>query len=154
MRALARCGSVPRPGNALRRLLVAAAIAATLLSAASAQERVDLDMVTRIRQEGFHRSKVMDLASELMDGIGPRVTGSPNMKAANDWARAKFESWGLANAHLESWGPFGRGWTYDGCSVRMLSPDTTQFLAIPQAWTPGTNGPIRAKAVRVNVTAA
>jgi hypothetical protein len=138
----------------LRRLLAAAATAATLLSAASAQERVDLDMVTRIRQEGFHRSKVMDLASELMDGIGPRVTGSPNMKAANDWARAKFESWGLANAHLEGWGPFGRGWTWEGCSVRMLSPDTTQFIAIPQAWTPATSGPIRAKAVRVNVVAA
>jgi len=138
----------------LRLLLAAAATAATLLSAASAQERVDLDMVTRIRQEGFHRSKVMDLASELMDGIGPRVTGSPNMKAANEWARTKFESWGLANAHLESWGPFGRGWTWEGCSVRMLSPDTTQFIAIPQAWTPGTNGPIRAKAVRVNVAAA
>jgi carboxypeptidase Q len=153
MRALARCGSVPRPGTILRRVL-AAATAATLLSAVSAQERVDLDLVTRIRQEGFHRSKVMDLASELMDGIGPRVTGSPNMKAANDWARAKFESWGLANAHLESWGPFGRGWTWEGCSVRMLSPDTTQFIAIPQAWTPGTGGPIRAKAVRVNVTAA
>jgi carboxypeptidase Q len=154
MRAVVRCGSVPRPGTILRRVLAAAATAATLLSAASAQERVDLDMVTRIRQEGFHRSKVMDLASELMDGIGPRVTGSPNMKAANDWARAKFESWGLANAHLESWGPFGRGWTWEGCSVRMLSPDTTQFIAIPQAWTPGTGGPIRAKAVRVNVTAA
>src|SRR5262249_20038344 len=125
-----------------------------MLSSASGQERVDLDMVTRIRHEGFHRSQVMDLASELMDGIGPRVTGSPNMKAANEWARGKFESWGLANARLESWGPFGRGWTWDSCSVRMLSPDTTQFIAIPQAWTPGTNGPIRAKAVRVNATVA
>ncbi|HEY6928672.1 MAG TPA: M20/M25/M40 family metallo-hydrolase [Thermoanaerobaculia bacterium] len=138
----------------MKRVFAAAATAATLLSPASAQERVDLDAVTRIRQEGFRRSKVMDLASELMDGIGPRVTGSPNMKAANEWARAKFESWGLVNAHLESWGPFGRGWTWEGCSVRMLSPDTTQFIAIPQAWTPGTNGPIRAKAVRVNVAAA
>src|SRR5215472_770601 len=125
-----------------------------MLSSASGQERVDLDMVTRIRHEGFHRSQVMDLASELMDGIGPRVTGSPKMKAANEWARGKFESWGLANARLESWGPFGRGWTWDGCSVRMLSPDTTQFIAIPQAWTPGTNGPIRAKAFRVNATVA
>ena len=138
----------------MKRVFAAAATAATLLSPASAQERVDLDAVTRIRQEGFRRSKVMDLASELMDGIGPRVTGSPNMKAANEWARAKFESWGLVNAHLESWGPFGRGWTWEGCSVRMLSPDSTQFIAIPQAWTPGTNGPIRAKAVRVNAAAA
>jgi hypothetical protein len=134
------------------RRTISAALATTFLAAASGEERVDLDMVTRIRQEGFRRSQVMETASELVDGIGPRVTGSPNMKAANEWARKKLESWGLANAHLESWGPFGRGWSSEGCSVRMLSPDMTQLIALPEAWTPGTNGPIRAKAIRVKAT--
>ncbi len=119
------------------------------VTAMTAAESVDLDMVTRIRQEGFRNSKVMETAEELMDGIGPRLTGSPNMKAANEWTRDKLASWGLANAHLESWGPFGRGWVYEGCSVRLVAPDVAQLIGLPQAWTAGTNGPVRAQAVRV-----
>jgi carboxypeptidase Q len=118
---------------------------------ASSQERVDLDAVTRIRQEGFRHSKVMETASRLMDSIGPRLTGSPNMKKANEWTRQQLADWGLANAHLESWGPFGRGWSYEECRVRMLAPDTAELLALPVAWTPGTNGPIRADAVKVKL---
>ena len=71
------------------------------------QEQVDLEMVNRIRYEGFRNSKVMDLASGLMDGIGPRLTGSPNAKKANEWTRNQLASFGLTNAHLEAWGPFG-----------------------------------------------
>src|SRR5947208_7798241 len=77
--------------------------------ATAQQEKVDLEMVTRIRYEGFRNSKIMDLASGLMDFIGPRLTGSPNMKRANEWTRDELASFGLSNAHLESWGPFGRG---------------------------------------------
>ena len=117
------------------------------------QERVDLEMVTRIRQEGFRNSKVMETASNLMDRIGPRLTGSPNIKAANEWTRKQLEDWGLSNAHLESWGPFGRGWVYDSCSVRMVAPDRAELLALPEAWTPGMSGPVRGKAVRVKVAA-
>jgi len=108
-------------------------------------------MITRIRLEGFHHSKVMETASELMDRIGPRLTGSPQMKEANEWTKAKLAEWGLSNAHLETWGPFGRGWQYESCSVRMVAPDQAQLLALPQAWTPGTNGVVRASVVRVNV---
>ena len=117
---------------------------------APAGEPVDLDTIGKIRQEGFRNSRVMDTAQEMMDGVGARLTGSPNMKAADDWAVAKFTEIGLANAHLETWGPFGRGWVYESCSVRLLSPDTAQLIALPQAWTPGTNGPVRGQAVRVN----
>ncbi len=117
-----------------------------------AAESIDLVMVTQIRQEGFRDSKVMELASDLMDGIGPRLTGSPNMKAANEWTRDKLAQWGLSNAHLESWGPFGRGWLYESCSVRMVSPDLAQLIALPEAWTGGTNGPVRGQAIRVNAT--
>lgn len=133
--------------------LAASALCLSLLLAVSlpAEERVDLDMVTKIRLEGFHNSKVMDTASELMDRIGPRLTGSPQMKQANEWTRGRLAEWGLANAHLETWGPFGRGWTYDACAVRMVSPDRAELVALPEAWTPGTNGPVRAKAAHVNV---
>ena len=120
---------------------------------AGAQERVDLDVLTRIRDEGFRHSEVMALASELMDGVGPRLTGSPNMKKADDWAEKKFTSWGLANAHQEAWGPFGRGWDYEACTVRLVSPDRAELLALPEAWTPGTNGAVRANAMRVKADA-
>lgn len=74
------------------------------------QEKVDLETITRIRNEGFHNSQVMELASGLMDSIGERLTGSPNMKRANEWTRDKLTEIGLSNSHLEVWGPFGRGW--------------------------------------------
>ena len=119
--------------------------------AVPAEERVDLDMVTQIRQEGFRDSKVMETASALMDKIGPRLTGSPNMKRANEWTRKQLEEWGLVNAHTESWGPFGRGWSYEVSTVRMVVPDTAELLALPFAWSPGTEGILRSQAVKVKL---
>jgi carboxypeptidase Q len=86
-----------------------------------------------------------------MDGIGARLTGSPNMKRANEWTRKKLEDFGLSNAHLERWGPFGRGWSYDVSSVRMVTPDNVELLALPTAWSPATNGVARGKVVRVKL---
>jgi carboxypeptidase Q len=116
-----------------------------------AQEKVDLDMINRIRYEGFRNSKVMEIASGLMDGIGPRLTGSPNAKRANDWTRQKLEDFGLSNAHLEAWGPFGRGWFNEYTNVRMVSPDVATLIGYPKAWTPGTNDVVRAQVVRVSI---
>jgi hypothetical protein len=137
----------------LRRAVVLLLLLPALLAPPlPGEERIDYDMVTRIRQEGFRDSKVMEIASGLTDGIGPRLTGSPNMKRANDWTRDKLAEWGLANAHLESWGPFGRGWSSESVSVRMTSPDVEQLLALPKAWSPGTNGAVRGKAVLAKLT--
>ena len=111
----------------------------------------DLGMITRIRYEGFRNSKITDLASGLMDGIGPRLTGSPNMMRANEWTRDQLASFGLSNAHLEPWGPFGRGWAQEYVNVRMLAPDVAPLIAYAKAWTPGTNGPIRGNCVRVKI---
>jgi hypothetical protein len=115
------------------------------------QEKVDLETISRIRYEGFRNSKVMELASGLMDGIGPRLTGSPNMKRANEWTRDQLTSFGLSNAHLESWGPFGRGWANQFVSVRMTSPEYAPFIAYAKAWTPGTNGVVKGKCIRVKI---
>ena len=121
-------------------------------SPATAQEKIDWDAITKIRYEGFRNSKIMQLASELMDGIGPRLTGSPNMKRANEWTRDKLTEFGLVNAHLEPWQPFGRGWANEYVSVRMVSPDIAPLLTYAKAWTPGTNGVIRGKVVRATIT--
>ena len=78
-----------------------------LLSAAPAvtwPEIPDLEFITRLRQEEYNHSQVMDIMSHLTDDIGARLTGSPNMKKANEWTRDEFTKWGLANAHLEPWG--------------------------------------------------
>ena len=115
------------------------------------QEKVDLETITRIRYEGFHNSKVMDYANGLMDSIGERLTGSPNMKRANEWTRDQLTAMGLSNAHLEPWGPFGRGWANQYVNVRMTSPDIAPLLVYAKAWTPGTNGVVTGKCIRVNI---
>jgi carboxypeptidase Q len=132
----------------MKKTLALIALVATSVFAA---DTPDLMMQNRIRQEGFRNSKVMETAEELMDFVGPRLTGSPNMKRANEWTRAKLAAFGLSNAHLESWGPFGRGWSYEECTVRMTAPDVAQLWALPRAWTPGTNGVITGKPVRVKI---
>ncbi len=132
----------------MKKLLALIALLATSLFAA---DTPDLTMQNRIRQEGFRNSKVMDTAEGLMDFVGARLTGSPNMKRANEWTRDKLTEFGLSNAHLESWGPFGRGWSYQECTVRMTSPEIAQLWALPRAWTPGTNGVISGKPVKVKI---
>ena len=133
------------------RLVLIFVLSLSSFPAVAQQEKVDLEMITRIRYEGFRNSKVMELATGLMDGIGPRLTGSPNMKRANEWTRDQLASFGLVNAHLESWGPFGRGWAQDYVNVRMISPDVAPLIAYAKAWTPGTNGVITGKCIRVKI---
>lgn len=131
------------------------AIAATMVCApfvwSQTSEKVDLETITRIRYEGFHNSKVMELASGLMDAIGERLTGSPNMKRANEWTRDQLTAMGLSNAHLEAWGPFGRGWANQYVNARMTEPDITPLLVYAKAWTPGTNGVLTGKCIRANI---
>ena len=124
------------------------ALAPASIAPLYSQEKVDLEAMTRIRYEGFRDSKVMDYASGLMDSIGERLTGSPNMKRANEWTRDQLSAMGLSNAHLEPWGPFGRGWANQYVNVRMTAPDVVTLLAYPKAWTPGTNGVIQGKCIR------
>ncbi len=131
----------------MKRTLVLAVLALSALPL-RAEEPVDLSMMTRIRDEGLHNSQVMDTLFQLTDVIGPRLTGSPQAKQANEWTRDQFTRWGLVNAHLEGY-PFGRGWSFSACQVRMVSPRAAVLLALPKAWTPGTNGPLRGPVIRV-----
>jgi carboxypeptidase Q len=138
----------------VRKLVSALALLAFVpLSSPSdlgAAEPVDLEMVTRIRDEGLHRSQVLEIVSHLTDGIGPRLTGSPQLKEANEWTRKKLEDWGLANAHLEAY-PFGRGWSFSKSAVRMVVPREVPLSALPKAWAPGTDGPVRGAAMRADI---
>src|ERR1700677_1985004 len=80
------------------------------------------DPIERIKEEGLKHSQVMATLSYLTDVIGPRLTGSPNMKRANEWTRDKLAAWGAAHAHLEAWGPFGRGWSLKRFSAQVVEP--------------------------------
>lgn len=137
----------------MRRASVFALILLLVLplpAARAAEESVDLGMMSRIRDEGLNRSEVMDHIFHLTDVIGPRLTASPQLKEAADWTRRQLADWGLANAHLEGF-QFGRGWSFTACEVRMTSPRAFPLLALPKAWTPGTNGPVRGQVVQVEL---
>jgi carboxypeptidase Q len=115
------------------------------------QENLDYVMYQRIRDEGLTHSHVMDFASGLMDGIGPRLTGSPNLRRANEWTRDQLTAMGCSNAHLEDWGEFGMGWQQLNSWVRMTSPDTAVFIAQAAPWSPSTNGAVSGPAIWVDI---
>jgi hypothetical protein len=108
----------------------------------AAEEPVDLSIVNRIRSEAFQNSKVMDHMFYLTDANGPRLTGSAGYKRAADWVVKRSAEYGLQNAHLEKWGPFGRGWDYSRFSAHLLEPAYTPLIGFPLAWSEGTNGPV------------
>lgn len=121
------------------------------VSAQAPQEKFDQDAINRIKEEGMKKSQVMDILSYLTDVPGARLTGSPNIKAAQQWAKQKLADWGLQNSHLEAWGPFGRGWSLEGFSANMIKPHFFPLIAYPKAWSPSTNGAVRGQPVIFDV---
>ena len=116
-----------------------------------ATETLDLSAYQHIRDEGLNHSHVMDFASALMDGIGPRLTGSPNLKKANEWTRDTLTKIGLENAHLEDWGEFGLGWQQLNTWARMVTPDTAVLIVQATPWSPSTPGPVTGEVTFVNI---
>lgn len=117
---------------------------------AQTTEQLDHAAIARIRDEGLNRSQVMDHISWLSDVYGPRLTGSPGILKASDWAIRKFNEWGLANPHREPF-PFGKGWSLVRFSAHMIEPQIQPLIGFPGSWTPGTHGPIVADVVRVQI---
>lgn len=118
-------------------------------NAAFAQEFVDTAMVKKIRNEGLNHSKVMETAFYLTDASGPRLAGSPSLKRAQDWAVNQLKTWGLVNAAREPWGKFGKGWEVQKNYAAITVPYYHAIIAIPKAWTPGTNGLIQSNVVLI-----
>src|SRR5690242_14255038 len=108
------------------------------------------DPITRIKDEGMNRSQVMQTLSYLSDVIGPRLTASPGMKRANEWTRDQLMKWGLQNAHLEAWGPFGRGWTLKRFSAQVSEPTAFPVIAYPKAWSPGLAAPLTTDVIYID----
>jgi carboxypeptidase Q len=131
----------------------AAAEAAAERAAPSGSSRPSADPIARIREEGLRHSEVMTTLSHLTESIGPRLTGSPNLKRANEWTRETLASWGLTNAHLEAWGPFGRGWILKRFSAQLVEPYTIPLAGFPNAWSPGFARPLLAPVVWLDANA-
>jgi hypothetical protein len=93
----------------------------------------------------MNHSQVMATLSYLTEVIGGRLTGSPNLKRANEWTRDRLAGWGLTNAHLEAWGPFGRGWSLERFSAQLIEPQAIPLIGFPQAWSPGFAQPLVAE---------
>ena len=119
-------------------LVMHPALAQTLASS----EPIDYDAIYRIKDEGLQRSKVMETVSYLTDVYGPRLTGSPNIKQAADWAVTKLSEWGAVESPPRERGvPFGRGWVNQRFSAQVLTPTPWPIIGFPKAWTPGTQRP-------------
>jgi hypothetical protein len=124
------------------------------IGAASAQiiqEKVDLGVVQRIRDEGLNRSRIPALADHLTNVIGPRLTGSTGMRRANDWTAQQFKEWGLTKVMVEPWGRFGRGWERVTFAGRILDPWIQPLQGSPLAWSGSTRGPVAGPVVIVSV---
>ena len=119
-----------------RRVFASTALIAVLVSPLAADwpvtEKLDLDAIYRIKEEGLQRSKVMEIESYLTDVYGPRLTGSPNIKEAADWAQKTMKEWGLANVHLETC-PFGRGWQNQRFVAHALTPRAYPLIALSES---------------------
>ncbi|RYD95572.1 MAG: peptidase M28, partial [Sphingobacteriales bacterium] len=109
----------------------------SLASVAQQDDKPDLAVVKKIREEGLTRSKVMETAFYLTDVNGPRLQGPGFMKAAN-WSKNKLAEWGLQNAKLESWGEWGKGWEIERSYIAMTAPYYKTIIAVPRAWSGGT----------------
>lgn len=130
---------------------IAALSLALMMAAPALAQPVNLDVMSKIRQEAYYRSQVMQHLGTLTEDIGPRLTNSPGMTKANAWARGKFNEWGLSKVQDDPFEDFGRGWEFKAASVEMLGPRTFPLHALPKAWTPGTNGPVEGDVVALTL---
>jgi hypothetical protein len=140
------------PGT-VRRVLAVLILPASV-GAQALGERIDSVVNSRIRAEGIARSRVLETATMLSDGFGPRLAGSREYRRAAEWARKELASYGLVGATLEPWGKRrGRSWTVDGQSIEMTAPYYARIVAYPKAWSPPTAGVVRGTPVVVTIHA-
>ena len=135
----------------MRSLFSGVILVLLLAGSGIAHDPTDLQGITKIKSEGFNRSEVMETLSYLTDVHGSRLTGSPGLKAASEWARDQLTEWGLSNARLEAWGTFGKGWSTEQYMIEMTEPHYMHILAHPKAWTPGTDGEVSGTPILLDV---
>lgn len=132
-----------------KRRVVALLLILSLLSVSVAAQNGSGDLLSRIRKEAIERSQIMNTMHMFTDVYGPRLTGSPNHKAAAEWAVKQMTSWGLENAHLEPWDFNHPGWLNERLTAHLISPVKDPLVCEVLAWTPSTKGTVQAKALQL-----
>ena len=115
------------------------------------QNEADLSVITRIRQEATENSQVMELAYQLTTLNGPRLTGSPGCRSAENRARKTLEEWGMSNVALERWGTFGKSWENTHTYIAMSSPYYQPLIGIAKPWTGSTEGQVTGVPLLVSI---
>ena len=133
--------------NAKRVVVLCAVLLAGFLSRASLSSMADdtspfAAADAKILAEIHDHSEAAQNLEYISDNIGPRLTGSPQLKAANDWTAEQFRKYGLTNVHLESW-KIAHTWTRGTAKARIVAPAEHPLTIASSAWAPGTNGPVR-----------
>ena len=135
----------------LKRRVVALSLALSLLTLPIAAQNGSGDMLSRIRKEAMDHSQIMKTVHMFTDVYGPRLTGSPNHKAAAEWAIKQMTAWGLENAHLEPWDFNHPGWLNERLTAHLISPVKDPLVCEVLAWTPSTKGTVQANALQLVV---
>ena len=133
----------------LKRRVVALLMVFSLLSLPVGAQNGAGDLLSRIRKEAMERSQIMKTMHMFTDVYGPRLTGSPNHKAAAEWAVKQMSAWGLENAHLEPWDFKHPGWQNERLTAHLISPVKDPLVCEVLAWTPSTKGTVQAKAYQL-----
>lgn len=136
-------------GN-LRTLVMTLAVAMAAGPSVAFDDRVDAAVVAAIKQEAMQRSQAMDHVGWLTDVYGPRLTGSPAIEQAAEWAMRRLRDWGVRQVRMQRF-PFGRGWSVERFSLTLIEPQTQPLIAYPRAWSGGTDGPVTAEVVQVSL---
>lgn len=117
-----------------------------------AQEKIDIQTIQKIKDEGMKNSQVMDYMSWLTDVMGDRLTGSPSYRDATKWTVDKLKEIGLVKANAEACGVIGRGWDTEKAYAAVVSPKYFPLTVSPKAWTGSTNGYIKGEVKLLNIT--
>jgi Zn-dependent M28 family amino/carboxypeptidase len=128
---------------------VALSLVLSLLTLPALAQNGSGDLLTRIRTEAMERSQIMKTMHMFTDLYGPRLTGSPNHKAAAEWAVRQMTAWGFENAHLEPWDFKHPGWLNERLTAHIIAPVKDPLVCEVLAWTPSTKGVVQAKAVQL-----
>src|SRR5687767_3438977 len=142
----------PERGRDMRRaLIITTGLLIATIALTHAEERVDQNVFWKIRQEGLTNSQILRTLHMLTDVHGPRLTGSPNLKAASDWTLEQMHAWGLKNGHLDPWNFGYPGWTNERLAAYIVSPVKDTLVAEALAWTPGTKGAVKGAALQMTL---
>ncbi|MCB0598541.1 MAG: M28 family peptidase [Lewinellaceae bacterium] len=131
----------------MARYLLVCILCAGLSGLVFSQEEVNQELVDAIRKHGLEQSKAMETAGWIVDTYGPRLTGSPMLDQATEWALQQLKDWGLENVHTEEWGPFGRGWELQHFEMHAQAPGYWPVIAYPKAWSASTDGEVSGEVV-------